>query len=95
VINYSEKDGSLRFQVRVVPRASRSEILGAHGGALRIRIAAPPVENAANEELLRVLAEALGVRRSAVEITAGHASKIKTVRIMAADPSVIQWLRQA
>ena len=95
MVNYSEKDGSLRFQVRVVPRASRSEILGAYDGALRIRIAAPPVENAANEELLRVLAEALGVRRSAVEITAGHASKIKTVRIMSADPNVIQWLRQA
>jgi uncharacterized protein (TIGR00251 family) len=95
VVNYSEKDGSLRFQVRVVPRASRSEILGEHDGTLRVRIAAPPVENAANEELLRVLAAALGVRRSAVEITAGHTSKVKTVRLTSADPSVIQWLRQA
>jgi len=82
LINYLEKDGILSFQVRVVPRASRSEIVGEHDGALRVRIAAPPVEGAANEELVRVLSRALGLSRSAIEISAGHSSKLKTVRLL-------------
>jgi uncharacterized protein (TIGR00251 family) len=81
MINYSEKNGSLTFTVRVVPRASRSEIVGEHDGALRVRIAAAPVDGAANEELIRTLAQALKVPRSAVQITAGHSSKNKHVRV--------------
>jgi uncharacterized protein YggU (UPF0235/DUF167 family) len=48
---------------------------------LRIRLAAPPVDSAANEELVRLLARALGVTRSAIEITTGHSSKVKTVKV--------------
>ena len=81
MINYSEKNGRLTFTVRVVPRSSRSEIVGEHDGALRVRIAAPPVNGAANEELVRLLARSLGVSRSAIEITAGHSSKLKTVTV--------------
>ncbi len=95
MVRYSERDGSVTFQVRVVPRAARSEIVGDHDGALRVRIAAPPVENAANEELLRLLAAAFRVRRSRVEITAGHTSKLKTVVITNADLAVVERLRQA
>jgi len=81
MIDYSEKDGSLTFKVRVVPRASRSEIVGAHDGALRVRIAAPPVDGAANEELVRMLARAFKVSLAAVEITAGQTSKLKQVTV--------------
>jgi len=81
VINYSERDGRLTFKVQVVPRASRSEIVGEHNGALRVRIAAPPVDGAANEELVRTLARAFGVARLAVEIVAGHSSKLKQISI--------------
>ena len=45
-----EKDGSITFSVRVVPRASRSEIVGEHDGALKIKLAAPSVDGAANAE---------------------------------------------
>lgn len=93
MISYSETDGSLSFKVRVVPRASRSELAGEHDGALRVRIA-PPVDNAANEELQRVLADVLGLRRSSIEITSGHASKLKTVRLASADPELRKRLRQ-
>ena len=79
MINYTEKDGTLIFKVRVVPRASRSELVGEHDGALRVRIAAPPVDGAANDELVRLLAGAFGVPRSAIDITGGHAAKLKTV----------------
>ena len=78
---YTEAGGFLSFQVHVVPRASRSEIAGEHNGRLRIRVTAPPVEGAANEEVIRVLARALGVTRSAVEIAAGHTSRIKSIRV--------------
>jgi len=89
MISYVEKDGVVTFSVRVVPRASRSEIVGEHDGALRVRIAAPPVDGAANEELVRLLARAFEVPRSAIEISAGHASKLKTVRVTGGQPSVL------
>ena len=59
MINYSETKDKLSFTVRVVPRASRTEVVGEANGVLRIRLAAPPVDGAANEELVRVLARAL------------------------------------
>jgi len=81
MLRCTESDGALTFAVRVVPRASRSEVVGEHDGALRVRVAAPPVEGAANEELARTLSSALGVPRRAVEIMSGHASKTKLVRV--------------
>jgi uncharacterized protein (TIGR00251 family) len=89
MINYSEKNGSLTFKVRVVCRASRSEIVGAHDGALRVRVAAPPVNGAANEELVRMLAGAFKVSRSAVEITAGQTSRLKEVAVSGIAPDML------
>jgi uncharacterized protein (TIGR00251 family) len=82
LIQCSERDGALLFTVRVVPRASKSVVAGEHDGALRVRVAAPPVDGAANEELLRTLARAFDVPVRDVEITSGHASKLKQVRVM-------------
>lgn len=81
MIQITERDGALLFRVRVVPRASRSEISGEHDGALRVRVAAPPVEGAANEELMRTLAKAFGVPVRDVLIVGGHASKLKLVQV--------------
>ena len=77
----SEKDGRLTFKVRVVPRASRTEIVGEHGGALRVRIAAAPVDGAANEELVRFLARALKVPRNAVVVIGGQTSRLKSIAV--------------
>lgn len=81
MIRFSEKGGALTFSVRVVPRASRSSIEGEHDGALKVRVAAPPVNGAANEELVRTLARALGVAARDIEIISGHSSKLKQVRV--------------
>lgn len=81
MISYTEKDGRLTFKVRVVPSASRSEIVGEHDGALRVRIAAPPVEGAANEELVRLLARALKVPRNAVVVIGGQTSRLKSIAV--------------
>lgn len=82
MIRYSERGGALEFAVRVVARASRSQVAGEHDGALRVRVAAPPVDGAANEELVRTLARALGVAARDVEIKSGHGSKLKQVRVV-------------
>lgn len=89
MIDCSEKDGRVTFKVQVVPRASRSEIVGEHNGALRVRLAAPPVDGAANEELIRTLARALKLPRSAIEIVAGHRSKLKGVCVTGTDAKTL------
>jgi uncharacterized protein (TIGR00251 family) len=71
----------IQLQVRVQPRAARTEIVGEHGGALKIRVAAPPVDGAANEALIRFLAERLGVARSAVSIGGGASARRKVVLV--------------
>lgn len=67
--------------IRVQPGASRSEVVGPHGDALRVRVAGAAVDGKANGELVRFLAEHLGVPARAVEITRGHTSRTKVVRI--------------
>ena len=85
MFEYREADDSITFMVRVVARASQSSIAGEHDGALRVRVAAPPIDGAANAELARLLALELRVPVRAVEITSGHASKNKKVRVHGAD----------
>ena len=67
--------------LHIVPRAATTAVAGRHGDALKIRIAAAPVDGAANEELIRFLAERLRIRRSAIAITAGGSSRRKNVAI--------------
>lgn len=81
MIRFTEKDDYLIFAVRVIPKSSKSEIVGEMGGALKIKINAPPVDGAANAELIKVLARRLKISKSAVEITSGQTSKHKQVRI--------------
>ncbi|MBS1797194.1 MAG: YggU family protein [Acidobacteria bacterium] len=81
MLNLTEKNGSIFFGVRVVPRASKSEIVGEHDGALKIRIASPPVDGAANAELVKLLAKTFGVPKSDVEIVSGQTSKSKQIKI--------------
>jgi len=94
VIGYSIRDGEVTFQVQVVPRASRSEVVGEYNGSLRIRLAAPPVDGAANEELIRVLAKTFKVPRGAVKLVSGHSSKIKQVSIEALPDKIVAQLKR-
>ncbi len=75
------RDGAAELAVRVTPRAGRTEAVGVAGGVLRVRIAAPPVDGAANDELLRYLATTLGVARSRLSIVAGSTSRGKRIRV--------------
>lgn len=69
------------LSLHVAPRAKRTEIVGLHGAALKIRLAAPPVDDKANWELLRFLADRLGVPSSAVRLLSGQTSREKRVAI--------------
>jgi hypothetical protein len=77
------------LRIRAQPRASRTEIAGEYGGALKIRLAAPPVDGGANRELVRFLAKAVGVPTSAVTVVAGESSRNKVVEIEGADPGFV------
>jgi uncharacterized protein len=81
VIEFNHKDGSVTFRVRVQPRASRTEVAGEHAGAVKLRIASPPVDGKANEECRRFLAKLVGISASAVEIISGDSSRDKVIRI--------------
>ena len=69
------------LDVRVIPRAGRSGMAGVRDGALLVKLAAAPVDGAANTELIAVLAEALGVAKRNIEIVTGERSRSKRVRV--------------
>lgn len=73
--------GGVEIALHIQPRASRTEVVGAHGDALKIRLAAPPVDGEANEELVRFLAKRLGLPKSAVTIVRGATGRKKVVRV--------------
>lgn len=92
MLRHSQQDCDLIFAVHVVPRASKSEIIGEFNGALKIRLAAPPVEGAANRELIRVLAKFLNVPQNAVEIISGESSRRKVVSARGASAAQLEQI---
>lgn len=84
-------DGTtIRIRVFVQPRASRPGVAGVHGDALKVRVAAPPEDGRANDEVCRLLALALSVSRRALAVSAGHTSRTKTVEIACADTTAAE-----
>ncbi|MEO8681214.1 MAG: DUF167 domain-containing protein [Vicinamibacterales bacterium] len=75
----SDNDGLI--DIRVIPRAGRSGIAGLRDEALLVRLAAAPVDGAANDELIQVLARALDIPKRSIEIVSGERSRSKRVRI--------------
>ena len=73
--------GEVVLDLHVQPGAKRTEVAGTHGDRLKIRLAAPPVDGAANDELVRFLAEAFGVPRRNVTIVTGATARRKRVRV--------------
>jgi uncharacterized protein (TIGR00251 family) len=76
----------IRLRLHVQPRASRSELAGRHGNAIKVRLTAPPVDGAANQALLRFLASRLEVPMSALSLVAGGSGRSKVVAIEAITP---------
>jgi uncharacterized protein (TIGR00251 family) len=79
-MSLSETDSSL-LKVKVVPRASRSEIVGFQDDTLKVRVTSPPVDGAANDELIKLIAKRIGLARSNIDLVSGHTARNKTLRI--------------
>lgn len=75
------RTGDLLIAVKAVPGAKRDEIVGLLGDRLKVRVSAPPEGGRANKAIEALIAGALGVRASAVEVEAGHSSAEKVVRV--------------
>jgi uncharacterized protein (TIGR00251 family) len=96
------KDGSLVLNLHIQPGAKKTEVVGPHGDALKLRLAAPPVDGKANAALLAYLGQKLGAGRTAgtaraaqtakpsVELVAGQTSRAKRVRVTGATPAEVQ-----
>ncbi|MBN1488872.1 MAG: YggU family protein [Phycisphaerae bacterium] len=76
-----ETPDGVQLPVKVVPGASRDRIAGLLGDALKIAVAAPPEKGKANQAVIQLLAKAVGVKRQAVEVVAGHTQPRKTIAI--------------
>ena len=83
-LDVSETDGAITFDVQVVPRASRNRLGPVHGDRLKIQLTAPPVDGAANDALVQLVAKALGRPRGDVAIVRGHTGRKKTIRVAGA-----------
>jgi len=77
---------STRLQLRVAPGAARAQVVGRHGGAWKVRVAAAPEGGKANDAVARLLAETLGLARRDVEIVSGHSGRDKIVALRGIDP---------
>lgn len=74
-------DGRVTLTLHIQPGAKKTEFAGLHGDALKIRLAAPPVDGKANEALLRFVAETLGLPKAAVALKSGHTSRRKVLEV--------------
>jgi uncharacterized protein (TIGR00251 family) len=75
--------------VRVIPRAGRSGVAGLRDGALLVRLAAAPVDGAANQELIDVLAKSLKLPKRSIEIVSGERSRSKRIRVVGVDRNTV------
>ena len=84
----------VRFQIRLQPRASKNEIVGLHGTALKVRVTAPPVAGMANEALIELISSALRTSRRNVCILTGSASRTKVIEVKGVSLEAVQRIAE-
>ncbi len=91
-LDFAPDSGGARLRLRVAAGASRSRLLGPHGGALKLSVKAPPERGKANREVLGLVAEAFGLAPSDVDLVAGEAAPDKVVRLpISPDEAIRRW----
>lgn len=80
-LHVSEISGGLTVRLHVLPRAKRGELAGLHNGALKVKVMAPPVEDAANRAVIEFFSDLLGISKSNLKILAGNKSREKVLQI--------------
>jgi uncharacterized protein (TIGR00251 family) len=86
----SDRAGAVRLNVHVRPRSSRSGVVGVRDGALDVALMAPPVEGAANAELVGILAKAMGVRKTDIAIVLGSSGRTKVIEVRGLAPELVR-----
>ena len=81
MLSVKETTAGVTFSVRVLPRSSRSEIIGEAEGILRVKLTAPPVEGAANKALVELLADRLKIAKSRITILTGQSGRAKVISV--------------
>jgi uncharacterized protein len=76
-----ETETGVEIDIKVLPRSSRSEIVGVFDGAVKVKLSSPPVDGAANAELIKLFAKTFGISKSSVEIIGGLASRSKRLAL--------------
>jgi len=89
---YKTKDGII-FKVRVQPKSSKNEVCGLYQDALKVKLTAPPVEGKANKALLNFIADCLEIKKSQVEIVAGHTGRLKTIKVTGNKENLIKKIQ--
>ena len=84
-IPYRKTKEGIVIEVKVEPRSSQKRIAGIMDNVVKVKLTAPPVDGAANEQLIEIISEATGIRKSAIKILKGTSSKRKTVEIKGVD----------
>ena len=85
-------NGGITLTLHIQPGAKKTEIAGLHGDALKIRLAAPPVDGKANEALIKFIADTLGLAKSAVHLKSGQTSRRKVLEVLGASATTIAKL---
>ncbi|UCV28209.1 DUF167 domain-containing protein [Ferribacterium limneticum] len=85
-------DGRITLTLHIQPGAKKTEFAGLHGDALKIRLAAPPVDGKANEALIKFVAETLGLAKSSVSLKSGQTSRRKVLEVLGANATTIAGL---
>lgn len=88
-------DGRITLTLHIQPGAKKTEFAGLHGDALKIRLAAPPVDGKANEALVKFIAETLGLPKSAVLLKSGQTSRRKVVEVSGSKVTAVEALLAA
>ena len=89
-LKIQEHPEGITFKIFVQPRSSKNMIVGLHDDALKIKLTAPPVDNAANKMCIKFLAKCLAVSKSQVEIISGHTSRTKHVLLYSSQPKITE-----
>ncbi|MCF8149356.1 MAG: DUF167 family protein [Burkholderiaceae bacterium] len=84
------ENGAVTLRLHIQPGAKKTEVVGPHGAALKIRLAAPPVDGKANACLIGFLADQLGIGKAAISILSGDTSRAKRLRIMGAEAAAVR-----
>jgi uncharacterized protein (TIGR00251 family) len=87
---YEVEDGAVVVRVHVQPRAGRTAVVGRHGHALKLRVAAPPVDHRANDAVVALLADMVDIAPAAVTLVSGEKSRVKRFRLTGVDGDTME-----